>query len=225
MKRFVLCLSGAVLVTGCATKSELPTGAAAYAIVPAAAAPLDQSEYKIGPLDRVSVVVFRQPDLSVVDAQVDPSGKLALPLLGTVSVHGKTGETVAAEITQALREYLRDPKVSVAVNSITQKVIVEGAVAQPGVYDLRGHTTLLEALAMARSPSEFGDSDQIFVFRTVGGREQGARFNLRRIRAGLDPDPAIIAGDKVVVGLDNVASAWRTYVQQPIFNVFRFNLD
>jgi polysaccharide export outer membrane protein len=225
MKRFVLCLALATLATGCATKSELPTGASAYAIVPAEAPPLEQREYLIGPLDRVSVVVFRQPDLSVTDAQVDPSGKLSLPLLGAVSVHGKSPETVAAELTQSLREYVRDPKVSVAVNSITQKVIVEGAVTQPGVYDIRGTATLLEVLAMARSPTDLGDGDQIYVFRTIGGREQGARFNLRRIRTGLDPDPAIIAGDKVVVGLDNVAASWRNYVQQPIFNLFRFNVN
>lgn len=225
MKRFVMCLALAFLATGCATKSELPTGASAYAIVPAESASLEEREYLIGPLDRLNVVVFRQPDLSVTDAQVDPSGKLAMPLLGSVSVHGKSPETVAAEITQALREYVRDPKVSVAVNSITQKVAVEGSVNQPGVYDIRGSATLLEVLSMARSPTATADLDQIYVFRKAGGRVQGARFDLRRIRVGLDPDPVIVAGDQVVVGLDYVADGWQQYVQQPIFNLFRFNLN
>lgn len=225
MKRLVLSLALAVLAAGCATKSELPAGLSAYQIVPADAAPVGEREYLIGPLDRVTVVVFRQPDLSVQDAQVDSAGKLALPLLGAVSVHGKTAEAVAADLRESLREYVKNPVVSVAVNSITQKVVVEGSVNQPGVYDIRGSATLIEAIAMARSPTEVADLDQIFVFRTIGGRVQGARFDLRRIRAGLDPDPAIVAGDRVVVGLDHVADAWRRYVERPIFNTFRFNVN
>ncbi|MDZ4138773.1 MAG: polysaccharide biosynthesis/export family protein [Erythrobacter sp.] len=225
MKRLVLSLALAVLAAGCATKSELPAGPSAYQIVPADAAPVGEREYLIGPLDRVTVVVFRQPDLSVQDAQVDSAGKLALPLLGAVSVHGKTAEAVAAELRTSLQEYVKNPVVSVAVNSITQKVVVEGSVNQPGVYDIRGSATLIEAIAMARSPTEVADLDQVFVFRTIGGRVQGARFDLRRIRAGLDPDPAIVAGDRVVVGLDHVADAWRRYVERPIFNTFRFNVN
>lgn len=225
MKRLVLSLALAVLAAGCATKSELPAGPSAYQIVPADAAPVGEREYLIGPLDRVTVVVFRQPDLSVQDAQVDSAGKLALPLLGAVSVHGKTAEAVAAELRTSLQEYVKNPVVSVAVNSITQKVVVEGSVNQPGVYDIRGSATLIEAIAMARSPTEVADLDQVFVFRSIGGRVQGARFDLRRIRAGLDPDPAIVAGDRVVVGLDHVADAWRRYVERPIFNTFRFNVN
>ncbi len=225
MKRLVLSLALAVLAAGCATQSELPAGPSAYQIVPADAAPVGEREYLIGPLDRVTVVVFRQPDLSVQDAQVDSAGKLALPLLGAVSVHGKTAEAVAAELRTSLQEYVKNPVVSVAVNSITQKVVVEGSVNQPGVYDIRGSATLIEAIAMARSPTEVADLDQVFVFRTIGGRVQGARFDLRRIRAGLDPDPAIVAGDRVVVGLDHVADAWRRYVERPIFNTFRFNVN
>jgi polysaccharide export outer membrane protein len=121
----------------------------------------------------------------------------------------------------SLREYIKNPMVSVSVNSITQKVVVEGSVNQPGVYDIRGNSSLVEALAMARSPTDVADLDQVFVFRKVGGKMQGARFNLRRIRTGLDPDPAIIAGDRIVVGLDAVAAAWRDYVDRPIFNIFR----
>ena len=222
MKRLVLCLAVAAIGSGCSTRSDLPTGLSAYQVVPAEAAPVGEQDYLIGPLDKVTVVVFREPDLSVQDAVVDPAGRIALPLLGTVAVHGKTADAVAGELRQSLREYIKNPMVSVSVNSITQKVVVEGSVNQPGVYDIRGSATLVEALAMARSPTDIADLDQVFVFRKVGGRMQGARFNLRRIRTGLDPDPAIVAGDRIVVGLDSVAAAYRQYVERPIFNAFRF---
>ena len=221
MKRLVLCLAVAALGSGCSTPSALPTGPSADQVVPVEAAPVGEQAYLIGPLDRLTVVVFKEPDLSVQDAQVDPAGKLALPLLGTVTANGKTAEALAAELRGSLREYIRNPIVTVSVNSITQKVVVEGSVNQPGVYDIRGNSSLVEALAMARSPTEVADLDQVFVFRKVGGKMQGARFNLRRIRTGLDPDPAIIAGDRIVVGLDAVAAAWRDYIDRPIFNIFR----
>ena len=92
---------------------------------------------------------------------------------------------------------------------------------QPGVFPVRGRLTLIEALALARSPSDVADSDRIFVFRRIDGRRAGARFDVRRIRAGLDPDPVILPGDQVVVGFDELARTWREYLSRPIFNVFR----
>ena len=221
MNRLAPSIALAILCSGCSTPSELPTGQLAYQIVPVEAAPVEERTYQIGPLDRVTVIVFKEPELSVQDAQVDPAGRLTLPLLGTVPANGRTADALAAELRQSLREYLKNPMVSVSVNSITQKVVVEGSVNQPGVFDIRGDSSLIEALAMARSPKDVADLDQIFVFRKVGGQMQGARFNLRRIRTGLDPDPAIIAGDRIVVGLDAVSDAWRTYIDKPIFNIFR----
>ena len=106
-----------------------------------------------------------------------------------------------------------------------RRLAAEGPNALPGAARRGLGATLLEVLSMARSPTQTADLDQVFVFRKIGGRVQGARFDLRRIRVGLDPDPAIVAGDQVVVGLDYVADGWQQYVQQPIFNLFRFNLN
>jgi len=221
MNRPTICLSLGLFCTACSVQSPLPTGHTAYQIIPEVAAPLENLEYLIGPLDTVSVTVFREPDLSVAEMQVDSSGKLSLPLLGTVVAGGKTADVLASELERGLRVYLRNPRVSVAVNSITQKVTVEGIVNQPGVYDIRGNSSLLEALAMARSPTDVADLDKIFIFRQIDGQMQGARFNLHRIRAGVDPDPVIIAGDRVVVGENALAAAWRAYLSEPVFNAFR----
>ncbi|MDZ4307589.1 MAG: polysaccharide biosynthesis/export family protein [Allopontixanthobacter sp.] len=221
MKRILVVTVLSLSCAACGVKSPLPTGQAAYAIIPPLDAPRTVESYQIGPLDTVNVTVFQEPDLSVEEVKIDPSGRLPLPLLGSVNATGKTADELASDIRQRLATYLVNPNVSVTVNSITQRVIVEGSVKQPGVYDIRGNSSLIEALAMAQSPTNVADLDQVFVFRQINGQTHGARFDLQRIRAGIDADPAIIAGDRVVVGLNEVAAAWQDYLAAPVFNVFR----
>ena len=201
--------------------TPLPAGQQAYAIIPAGAEATPQQEYLIGPLDTVSVDVFQEPDLSAKDVKVDAAGNVLLPLVGTVHAGGKTATALADEIKGKLTRYVVRPSVTVTANSITQKVTIEGEVNQPGVYEIKGNSSLVEALAMARSPTELAQLDQVIVFRTVEGKRNGAAFNLQRIRAGVDPDPVIIGGDRIVVGYSAVKGGWREFLRLPIFNIFR----
>lgn len=200
--------------------SPLPRGADAYALIPATTQPLDRSDYVVGPLDTLSVEVFQEPDLSVEDIQVDASGNILLPLVGTVKAQGKSAPELADEIARSLAVYLVKPRVTVTTDSITQKVAIEGEVNQPGVYEIKGDSTLLEALAMARSPTKVADLDQVIVFRTADGRRAGATFDLKRIRAGVDPDPVIVGGDRIVVGYSSVKGAFRDFLSLPVLRVF-----
>jgi len=201
--------------------TPLPLGAQAYSVIPATAQTGPSKEYTIGPLDTVSVDVFQEPDLSAKDVQVDAAGNVLLPLVGTVHAAGKTASQLSTEVKGRLARYLVKPSVTVTTNSITQKVTVEGEVNQPGVYEIKGNSSLLEALAMAHSPTEVAALNQVLVFRSVEGRRTGAAFDLRRIRAGIDPDPVIIGGDRIVVGYSAVKGAWRDFLKFPIFNIFR----
>ena len=201
--------------------TPLPVGQQAYAIIPAGADATAPQEYVIGPLDTVSVDVFQEPELSAKDVKVDAAGDVLLPLVGTVRASGKTATALAAEIKGKLARYVVRPSVTVAANSITQKVTIEGEVHQPGVYEIKGNSSLVEALAMARSPTELAVLDQVIVFRTVEGKRAGAAFNLQRIRSGVDPDPVIVGGDRIVVGYSAVKGAWRDFLKLPVFNIFR----
>lgn len=212
------------LVCGACTAgmhTNLPVGQQAYAVIPAGTQATEAKEYVIGPLDTVSVDVFQEPDLSAKDVQVDAAGNVLLPLIGTVHAAGKTATALSTEVKGRLAKYLVRPAVTVTTNSITQKVAIEGEVNQPGVYEIKGNSSLVEALAMARSPTEVAALDQVVVFRTVDGQRTGAAFNLQRIRAGIDPDPVIIGGDRIVVGYSSVRGAWREFLRFPIFNLFR----
>jgi polysaccharide export outer membrane protein len=132
-----------------------------------------------------------------------------------------TASQLSAEVTGRLARYVVRPSVTVTAESITQKVTVEGEVNQPGVYEIKGNASLLEALAMAHSPTEVAALDEVIVFRTVNGKRTGARFDLQRIRAGRDPDPLILGGDRIVVGYSSVKGAWRDFMKLPIFNLWR----
>lgn len=201
-----------VALCGCASSPDLRRGPEAYDLMQSAAtAQSIRDDYKIGPLDVLRVTVLYEPDLSSAALRVDQKGQISLPLLGPLEVAGKTTTQLSSEITGGLgARYLRNPQVTVTVeSSSSQKVVVEGDVNAPGVYDITGSASLLEALARAQSPNRVASLKDVVVFRNLGGRRVGAVFDVTRIRAGLDPDPRIVGGDVVVVGFSYAKGAYR----------------
>jgi polysaccharide biosynthesis/export protein len=219
----------ALVTAGCASTPQigagLSTGAAAYSVIPAASkgtATLD--DYRLGPLDTIDVAVFQEPDLSVKALQVDASGQIALPLVGSVKAQGMTASELSQELERKLgQKYLRNPQVTVTVaSSVSQKVSVQGEVAEPGVYQLTGPTTLLDVISLAKGETEVATLNQIVVFRTVNGERMGAVFDVASIRRGESPDPVIHGNDLVVVGYSAAKRFWKNFVTSiPVLNVFR----
>lgn len=219
----------AVLLAACASSNQLgpglSVGPAAYAIIPAAqSATAAATDYRIGSLDTLDVTVFQEPELSTKAIQVDASGRIALPLVGSVEAKGKTASELSREVEQLFAaRYLRDPQVTVTVaSSVSQKVSVQGEVAEPGVYQLTGPTTLLDVISMAKGETEVATLDQIVVFRSVGGQRMGAVFDVASIRRGEAADPVIQGNDLVVVGYSAARRFWRNITTvAPLLNVFR----
>lgn len=162
-------------------------------------------DYIIGPDDVLAVDVFQIPDLGCT-VQVDAEGKVLLPLLGAVPAAGRSVAQLSLQIAAAYgANYVRDPKVTVSVkDSASQKVTVDGAVIQPGIYPITNSTTLLQAIAMARGPDMKFASDRVAIFRTVGERRTEASFDISDIRNGRVADPQLHAGDIVVVDTSGV---------------------
>lgn len=105
-------------------------------------------EYRLGPGDQVHVVVFNQQSLTG-DYQVDGSGKLAFPLIGTVQAGGKTANQVEKEIADKLSpDYLRDPNITVEVLKYRPFYIV-GEVKNPGSYPYVDGMSVINAVAVA----------------------------------------------------------------------------
>ncbi|RZV33663.1 MAG: polysaccharide export protein [Sphingomonadaceae bacterium] len=214
-------LAACASLAACGVQSPLPMGAQAYSVIPAASPSPAAAGYVLGANDTISLRVFNEPELSYESLQVDPAGNVSIPLLGAVRAEGRSPEELSRYLESALTRYIHRPQVAIALVESGQTVTVEGAVNKPGVFPIRGTSTLIEALALAESPTHIAANDQIFVFRTIHGRRAGARFDIRRIRAGIDPNPVLLPGDEVVVGFSALKQAWREYFGAPVFNLFR----
>lgn len=157
--------------------------------------------YLIGPRDLLHIKVFGVEELSA-KARVNRSGFITLPLLGAVKVSGRSITEVEHLLADHLgRDYLQDPHVAVFIEEYaSQKITVEGYVKSPGVFDMEGRTTLLQAIAMAGGMVDIADTAQIFVFRDPYGNNRSIlEFNLDEIRDGNMADPILRGTDIVVV--------------------------
>lgn len=155
----------------------------------------------IGPLDTIQVDVFNVPELSR-EMQVDASGRISMPLAGTIDARGKTAEELARAVEDSLRgRYVRNPEVTVNIrSSVSQVVTVDGQVIEPGLYPVTNQMTLMRAIASAKGLSEFASQDDVVVLRTVNGRKMAGLYNIAAIRRGAYDDPAVYANDVIVVG-------------------------
>ena len=96
----------ALFIAGCSTP---------YPPAPAQAATSDYN-YIIGPLDTVNIIVWRNPELSLI-VPVRPDGKITTPLVDDLDALGKTPTVLARDIEKALGKYIRDPVVTVIVTT------------------------------------------------------------------------------------------------------------
>jgi polysaccharide export outer membrane protein len=179
--------------------------------------------YKIAPLDKLTIKVFKSDDISG-DYDVDLAGHISLPLVGEVEAANLTTAELDDHLTQLLgQKYFEHPDVSVSVKESTAHVVtVDGAVGQSGQYPVNGPMTLIQAVALARGTTADANPRRVAVFRTIGGQRQAAAFDLTAIRRGQATDPAIYAGDIVVVDGSKVKAVERQILSTiPALALFR----
>ena len=182
-----------------------------------------ESDYKIAPMDKLAVKVFKAEDLSG-DYEVDLAGHISLPLIGEVEAANMTTAQLDQRLTEKLGEkYLQNPDVSVAIKASSGRVVtVDGAVREPGSYPVLRPITLLQAMALAKGATEDANIRRVAVFRTISGIRQAAAFDLQAVRRGEAPDPAIYPGDIVVVDGSKIKALQKQILQNlSIFSVFR----
>lgn len=181
------------------------------------------SEYRIAPLDKLTVSVFQVEQLSG-QYQVDLTGNIAMPLVGNVRAVDKTPAELQEHLAAVLsQDYLRNPDVTVGILEATgSSITIEGSVEKPGVYPTFGNMTLLQAMALGGGLDEDANPRTVVVFRQIDGQRMAAGFDLTSIRRGQDPDPEIYRGDIIVVDGSQTRQTWRDILQTvPIFSVFR----
>ena len=181
-----------------------------------------ESNYKIAPMDKLAIKVFKMDDLSG-DYDVDLAGNISLPLIGEVRAVNLTTAQLDDELTQKLgAKYLEHPDVSVAIKASTAHVVtIDGAVREGGSFPVGGPISLIQAVAMAKGTTEDANARRVAVFRTIGGQRQAAAFDLTSIRRGQAPDPQIYPGDIVVVDGSSLKAAQKQILQSiPLLAIF-----
>ncbi len=203
----VVLLLGIALLTDASAQSSGPEKDKAKA-APQAQAQCTQCEpgsvagpsYVIGADDTLHISVWKEPDLTAT-LPVRPDGKISMPLLDDVQAAGLTPMQLAAAMTEKLKKYIADPRVTVVVTAMnSQRVFVLGEVLHTGAMPLTPNMTVLQALATAGF-TQFANTKGIYVLRMLNGKQQKLPFNYKQVVKGEAIDENIILkpGDTIVV--------------------------
>lgn len=158
------------------------------------------SDYVIGPDDTLHIFVWKEPDLTET-LPVRPDGKISLPLLNDITAAGLTPLQLRDEITEKLKKYVSDPRVTVVVTGTgSQRIFATGEVLHTGPMTLLPHMTMLQALAQAGF-TQFANEKAIYLLRHENGRQVKIPFNYKEVVKGNHPEQNIELkpGDTIVV--------------------------
>jgi polysaccharide export outer membrane protein len=158
-------------------------------------------DYVIGPDDVLTIVFWREKELSG-DVAVRPDGNISLPLLNDVEAAGLTPDQLRLRVTEAATKLIEEPTVSVVVKQInSRKVFITGQVSKPGPYSINGPTTVVQLLAMAGGVLEYADDKNIAIMRTENGKPVSLRFNYDEVkkRKKIEQNILLKPGDTIIV--------------------------
>jgi polysaccharide biosynthesis/export protein len=189
-----LLAAGMAAQTANATKVDKP---AATAMAPETSS---DSDYVIGADDMLRISVWKEPDLSET-LPVRPDGKISMPLLNDVPAAGLTPLQLKDSITEKLKKFIADPRVTVVVQTMaSRRIFVSGEVVHTGPMVLLPHMTMLQALSQAGF-TQFANVKGIYLLRTENGKQVKLPFNYKDVIKGNHPEQNMLLkpGDTVVV--------------------------
>jgi polysaccharide biosynthesis/export protein len=194
----------AVLLTGSIAWAQdapaQPAQNAAPDVNTNATASAQSATYVIGAEDTLHIAVWKEQDLTAT-LPVRPDGKISLPLLNDVQAAGLTPQQLADSITDKLKKFLADPRVTVVVTQINSKrIYLVGEVAHTGAIPMLPNMTVLQALSSA-GMSQFANTKKIYVLRIQNGKQEKLPVNYKKLVKGQDMDHNYVlqAGDTIVV--------------------------
>ena len=139
-------------------------------------------DYMIGPLDQLTVFVWRNPELGA-KVQVRPDGRITTPLITDMPAVGKTPTMLAQDIKLQLSQYINDPIVSVIVNEFagttSQQVRIVGATEKPASIPYRANMTVLDAMIAVGGLSELAAGNKARLIRSNKGTGVQKEYSLR----------------------------------------------
>ncbi len=158
-------------------------------------------EYQLGVEDKLSISVWKEPDLTKV-VGIRPDGKITFPLVGDVQAAGRTARQLTEDLAKLLARFIKEPVITVVVEEINNfKVFVLGEVTTQGALNLRRRTRLLEAIALAGGMSQYADKSNVVLLRFDDMKESRMKIDYRKVVSGERPDLNLYLkpGDTIIV--------------------------
>jgi polysaccharide biosynthesis/export protein len=194
-------ISNMALAQGASAGTTAPASSVPDKAMSAPAGVSVDPTYIIGPEDTLHIAVWKEADLTAT-LPVRPDGKISLPLLNDVQASGLTPQQLADSVTEKLKKYIADPRVTVVVTAINSKrIYMVGEVLRPGAMSMLPNMTVLQALSNA-GLNQFAKTKGIYVLRTdSGGKQQKLPVNYKKLVKGeqIEQNYALQPGDTIVV--------------------------
>ncbi len=195
----LLVLVGVALVAGCASNRALPPAPQKV--------DLQDYKYRISALDTLSILVWRNPELSTT-VTVRPDGRISVPLVEDVVAAGRTPGDLSRDVEVALGKYIKEPVVTIMVGSFqgvnASQVRIAGEVPRPQSVQYRPDMTMLDLVLQAGGINEFADGNGTVLVRGAeGGKQYSVRLKDLLKRADISANVPVIPGDVVMVPQGN----------------------
>ena len=161
--------------------------------------------YQIGPGDALSVFVYQSPQLSVGDLLVRPDGRISLPLIPDIVAAGKTPTALSKDIEERLKEYVKEPNVSVMVRGfqgpLNRQIRVIGEATEPLALPYREGMSVLDVMILTKGLTRYASGNSAIIVRDVAGQRQQIKVRLSDlIKDGdIDQNVAMLPGDTLII--------------------------
>jgi polysaccharide export outer membrane protein len=181
------------------------TGCSSVAPYPPAPSTVDAPSlrYRIGPLDTLNIVVWRNPDVSAT-VMVRPDGFISAPLVEDTQAAGRTTADLSRELEKSLARYIRDPVVSIVVQKFqgvyADQVRIVGEAAKPQAVAYRQNMTMLDVMIEAGGMTDFANGNGAVLIRGAeGGKQYSLRLRDLLARGDISANVAVMPGDIIII--------------------------
>lgn len=161
------------------------------------------NSYRLGPGDIIGIYIDKHPEDSVEKVTVSPVGKIYFPLLGNLTVVGKTMPQLQESFTTSVSEYIREPRVTLALlEAQSAKIGVLGDVRNPGVVVMTRPLRVLDAIAMTGGILDTGSQEVSILRQFEDGRVQMLTVDVKKIlkgKANPEENAYLRSGDTIIV--------------------------
>lgn len=169
-------------------------------------------DYIVGPEDLLVVNFFGIEELNR-EVRVNGQGEISLPLVGSVKVEGLSPTAIEKRLADRYLEgeYIKKPQISVEVKEFRhQRVMVSGAVATPGAYEMIGPRSLLEMLGKAGGLTEkAGETVHVIRAQSASELKKAMKGEVKSFSSG---------SETIVVDLNRLLHRGEVQLNLPINN-------